>query len=133
MSEPTAAEAEQSAVTKVHRAELVKRILIVVTALMVALTLLLLVVLIGQIRATQQSGSPVLKAIQRQNDTITDCTQPTGACYEDGQDRTTAVLSSAQQIIVLAAACAVDVTPAQSVDARIADITACITKRLTAP
>lgn len=75
------------------------------------------------IRKTQTERGETLTVIK-------DCTQVGGKCYERGQKQTAGVLASAQQIIVLAAACAVDVTPSQSVAERQAQIGSCITKRL---
>lgn len=133
--------------TKVARAELMKRVLIVVTAVMVTVLLISQAVLISQIRATQQTGSPVLKAILGQqddikvaakaatstNEQILDCLDPGGKCFEESQRRSADVLAQVQLIIVLAAACAADVTGDQSVEQRQDSITACIAKRLAEP
>lgn len=105
---------------KVARAELMKRVLIVVTALMVTALLVLLLTLISQVRATQQSGSPVLKAIIGQqddikaaakastetNDQILDCLSPQGACYAESQKRSAGFIASVNEITAYAAVCA---------------------------
>lgn len=140
--------------SKIARAELWKRILIVVTAVMVTAVIVLLVVVLSRvsdvvqaIRDTQQSGSPAVKAAtsaatsaqdaaeasQATNDQILDCLTPEGLCYQRGQQQTIDTLASVQRIIVLAAACAVDVTGSESVVEREAAITACVTDQLTTP
>lgn len=75
------------------------------------------------IRTAQVGNGETLRIVR-------DCTQLGGTCYTRGKKETAGVLASAQQIIVYAAACAVDVTTAQSVDRRIADITTCVSHRL---
>lgn len=90
-------------------------------------------VLLGQIRSTQLEGTPTGKKLLASAETIEDCTTPGGKCYERGQRQTAQILSSAQRIILLSAACSVDLDPAQPVDRRVRDITDCVTKRLTAP
>lgn len=86
---------------KVARAELVKRVLIVVTAFMVGTVLLGMFVLLDEVRSTQQTGSPTLKAIAAQQDdievaakagadvnaTLADCLTPGGECYERSAER----------------------------------------------
>jgi hypothetical protein len=64
--------------------------------------------------------------------TVKDCTDPKGKCYRDGQRRTAEAVSDLSRIIILAAACAVDVTPSDSIVERQAAITTCITKRIAA-
>jgi hypothetical protein len=84
------------------------------------------------IRTTQTSR---LKQAETNDTTLTiirDCTQPKGKCYERGQEATAQVLADVTSVIVLAAACAVDVNPGQSVAQRQDAITACITNRLAA-
>lgn len=58
------------AARRVARAELMKRVLIVVTAVLVAIVLLQQARLLGAIRDTQQTGSPTLRAISEQQDDI---------------------------------------------------------------
>lgn len=126
---------------KVARAELVKRILIVVTAIMVATVLVLLLVLIGKIRATQQTGSPVLRAISAQqtdikrgadaaqatNERILDCLEPAGECYQRSQQQTGDAVASINEISQYAAVCA-DRPGSQSLD----EIRRCIADLITA-
>lgn len=128
MSEGT----DPRALAKATRAELMKRILIVVTAVMVATVLGLLLVVLGQVRATQLEGTPTGRKLVRSADKIIDCTDPEGDCYQENQENTAELLGTVQRIIVLAAACAVDVTPAQSVEEREAAITVCVTKQFAA-
>lgn len=127
--------------TKVARAELMKRVLIVVTAGMVAIVLVLLLVLISQIRATQQTGSPILRAVlgqqgdikraadaaQETNDRILDCLDPDGGCYKDSQQRSTDTVASINRIAEYAAVCA-DRPGSQSLQA----IRLCIADFITA-
>lgn len=99
------------------------------TGIILALAALASVVLfcaygIYAIRATQNERGETLTVIK-------DCTQVGGECYERGQRQNADVLASAQVIVVLAAACAVDVTASQTVNERQAQISSCITKRLT--
>lgn len=116
--------------TKVARAELMKRVLIVVTAVMVAAVLVLLVVLIGRVRGTQVDNT--VKADKRDEvlAAIKDCTELSGDCYQRSQARTAEVVGDIGRYIVLASACAADVSATMPVDERIADITKCVTKRL---
>lgn len=130
---------EQMTRTKVARAELLKRVLIVVTTLLVLLCLVLLLMLIGQVRATQQNGSPAVKAArdaaqaaEATNDQILDCLQPSGECFKESQRRNAEVLGSVQRIIFLSAACSADLDPNASVDARVRIISDCVTERLAA-
>lgn len=106
--------------TKVARAELVKRILIIATFAMVTVVLVLLLVVVSQIRATQQTGSPILKAVvgqnadikraanaaQDTNEQILDCLDPAGQCYKDSQARSGDAVSSINELSQYAAVCA---------------------------
>lgn len=58
------------AIKKVARAELLKRVLIIITAIFVAIILVLVLVTLDAIRSTQQQGSPTLRAIKEQQDDI---------------------------------------------------------------
>ncbi len=78
----------------------------------------------GESRESQVKANDQTLAI------IKDCTQVGGKCYERGQQQTRDVLTAAQRIIILAAACSAEVPTASTVDARIAAITDCVTKRL---
>lgn len=95
--------------------------------------LLAAIAVIGQIRSTQIEGTPTGKKLVTSADRILDCTEPKGECYRRSQRQTADILISAQRIIILSAACSTDLDPAASVDERIAAISACVTKRLTAP
>lgn len=73
----TAAVAQQ-----VARAELMKRVLIVITTILVTAVLFLILVVLSAVRdtltavrSTQETGSPVLKAIQDQQDDIEDAAE----------------------------------------------------------
>lgn len=116
----TQAELDADALAKATRAERVKRVLITGTAFTTAAILVLLLVLISQVRATQQTGSPVLRAIQGQqtdikraadaasetNDQILDCLDPEGECYQRSQENTGGVVASINEITQYAAVCA---------------------------
>lgn len=80
----------------------------------------------GESRESQVEANDQTLAI------IKDCTQVSGKCYQRGQRRTAQVLSSAQKIIIISAACSASVDTTLTVDQRIAEITACVTERLTA-
>ena len=126
--------------SRVARAELMKRVLIVVTAVMVTIVLVLLLVLIGRIRATQQTGSPVLKAIlgqqadikraadtsQSTNEKILDCLDPGGQCYRESQQRSAQFIASINEISQYAAVCA-DKPGSQSLE----EIRRCIAEFIT--
>lgn len=106
--------------SRVARAELMKRILIVATFGMVTVVLVLILVIISQIRATQQTGSPILKAVlgqqadikraadnaQDTNDQILDCLDPDGQCYKESQERTGQSVASINEVTYYAAVCA---------------------------
>jgi hypothetical protein len=132
--------------TAVARAELMKRVLIVITAIMVATALVLILVtlfrvgdVIDEIRATQQSGSPAVKAAtdaaesaqeaaessKATNDQILDCLQPTGVCYQDSQQRTAALVTNFNRVVIYAAACA-----SGPVKLTVEEIQACVIGRL---
>jgi predicted PurR-regulated permease PerM len=112
---------------KVARAELVKRVLITVTTLLVGVILIVVTVLVGRvsdvvtaIRETQQEGSPVLKAISAQqddikraadsaqetNEQVLDCLEPEGVCYQESQKRTADLVTNFNRVVIYAAACA---------------------------
>lgn len=55
------------------------------------------------IRQTQVDNHELL-------DTIQDCTQPTGRCFRDGEDRTGTAVASINRVVILAAACAIGKT-----------------------
>lgn len=127
--------------TKVARAELVKRILIIATFAMVTVVLVLLLVVVSQIRATQQTGSPILKAVvgqnadikraanaaQDTNEQILDCLDPAGQCYKDSQKRSSQSIASINEITYYAAVCA-DRPGSQTLD----EIRLCVGDLLTA-
>jgi hypothetical protein len=87
-------------------------------------SLLVGVVVIAQVRVDQESNSKTLRIIE-------DCTQPTGECFKDGQRRTAKAVGDINTVIITAAACAAGVDPSAPVDRRLADITKCVTERLT--
>lgn len=91
----------QEVQVKVARAELIKRVLIVVTTVVVSVSLVMTYFTlrnsadtVNAIRATQTKGSPLLLAIQSAvdaaistNEQIADCLEPTGDCYHRSQQR----------------------------------------------
>lgn len=60
---------------------------------------------------------------------IADCIKPTGKCFRDNQDRTKAVLSQFEKVIILAATCAPDYVQLPFEARRVA-IEKCITDNL---
>lgn len=106
---------------------------------LVLAALLSVPVLTAQIRTTQLEGTPTGKKLVAASERILDCTEagsetePAGDCYRRSQEQTAAILTSAQRIVILSAACAVDVDATQPIQARIQQITDCVTRRLSAP
>lgn len=91
----------------------------------------------GQIRDAQVERQPqnekndqTLAAVKRGNQRVKGCVTPGGECYERGQQQSRDVLASAQRIIVVSAACSIDLDPADSVETRVQQITSCVTQRL---
>jgi hypothetical protein len=116
--------------TKVARAELMKRVLIVVTAVMVAVCFALLLVLLGRVRGTQVDNTNKADARDATLLAIQDCTQPSGECFRRGQERTASAVASIQQIIVLSAACSARVPADEPIAQRVAAITECVNRGL---
>lgn len=137
----TRAEEDRVVANKVARAELMKRILIVVTAFIVTLTLIGVVVVLNAVRDTQQEGSPTLKAITEQQDDIEtaanastellelilECLEPTSECAKE-----TAAKDAEQQgeyiAAVIAAAYCVHQKLPEPYD--IEELTACVGRLL---
>lgn len=138
---------DQQAITKTARAELVKRVLIAVTALMVAAAIVIMLVAVYRIgdvltavRETQQSGSPAVKAATRAaesaktaaeastetNDQILDCLNPTGECFKESQRRT----ADFGRLQVLAVVCATGIDATLPFDRRLALVNECVTEGL---
>ncbi len=90
-----------------------------------------------EIRTTQLEGTPTGKRLLESSDRILDCTEPgdedtpAGQCYKRSQRQTAQILSSAQRIIILSAACSADLDPTLTVDQRVTAITGCVVERLT--
>jgi hypothetical protein len=93
-------------------------------------------VLLSQVRQTQLEGTPTGKKLVASADRILDCTDAggdghrPGKCFQQSQKRTAEVLASVQRIILLSAVCAVDLDPDATVEQRVQQITACVTRRL---
>jgi hypothetical protein len=111
---------------KVARAELMKRVLIVVTtALVIAVLVLVYLTLdatktaVGEIRATQTEGSPVLKAIADQqddieaavkastalNEAVLPCFDPTSECAKEGAAQEAARAGAYNAAVIAAQFC----------------------------
>ena len=119
------------------RASFWTRLFLVMVSLLLVAAIVTIVVLLATIRGTQLDGTPTGKKLVASADRILDCTEPgdgkkkpAGDCYRRSQRQTADILTSAQRIIILSAACSTDLDPAASVDERIAAITVCVTKRL---
>lgn len=105
---------------RIARAELMKRALILSTAVLVTVVLIVLLWVVALIRSTQQTGSPVLQAIGRQqddigraadaavstNDQILDCLTPGGKCYEQSRTNSKTTVASINEVTAYAAVCA---------------------------
>lgn len=127
--------------TRVARAELWKRILIVVIAVIVTALLVLNVLLLGAIRDTQQTGSPTLRAIAAQQDDIEDaahaatslntlvldCFDPASECAKETAAREAAQAGAYNAAVIAAQYCADRVLPENYT---LADITRCVGQRL---
>lgn len=112
-----------------------RQVLYGLVALAVGLLLamvLSLPIITAQIRATQVDNTQKSDARDETLEIIKDCTQVGGRCYQRGERRTADVLASAQRIILISAACAVDLNPSDPVDVRVQQITSCVTDRLAA-
>lgn len=71
--------------------------------------------LVGSIRHQQQSNVSTLTSTQqaardaaRTARLVKSCVDPDGQCFKDAQSKTAAAVASINQVVVLAAACAVD-------------------------
>lgn len=98
---------------------------------------LALAILLGFAAYTSYTSSRSLQAIEDGQksghtllNTINDCTQPTGKCYKRGQRRTASAVSSINQVVILAAACASGLPPGLTVESRQAEIQTCVINRL---
>lgn len=105
---------------RVARAELVKRALILTTTVLVAVLLVTQWRTVALIRSTQQTGSPVLQAIGKQNDDIQrgteasvstneqilDCLTPGGECFERSRTNSSNTVASINEVTAYAAVCA---------------------------
>lgn len=103
---------------RVARAELVTRLFIVTLVVLLVAALATVVILVGQIRATQTRNSPVLHVIQ-------DCTQPSGACYKRGQQQTAKVVGNIGTNTAVIVVCALEVPKGTPVPVAIRLVTAC--------
>lgn len=108
---------------RVVRYEFVKRVLIVVTAVMVATCLGILITLAAQSAHRGKENRETLT-------TIRDCTQPSGECYLRGKRQTADAVSNINTVIILAAACSAGLPPNLSVEQRQTDISTCVIDRL---
>lgn len=126
--------------TRVARAELMKRVLIVVTTVMVAAALVLSLVILFQVRATQQAGSPAVKAARdaaeaarATNKQILDCLDPKGdedSCYQRSQDQTADAVGQIGAGNILAVVCALQVPNGTPLDAALEQVTNCVSAKL---
>jgi hypothetical protein len=130
-------EGERQQARRVARSEFVTRLFILVGAVFLAGSMVTNVVLSVAIRQTQLDGTPVGKKLVESADRILDCTEAggpgrkPGACYTRSQTQARDVLASAQRIILISAACAVELNPSDPVEVRVQQITTCVTERLT--
>lgn len=108
------------------RADLWKRIVIVLALLFTASGLIVNLVTVVLIRQTQQDGSPILKEVIALSETISSCVTPGKPCYDNGQARTGKAVESINKITTLAIACA-DEAGVQTLE----EIRACVLKNLS--
>jgi hypothetical protein len=109
-----------------------RRVRGVLVALLIATCVILVVQRIAQtaqlaseIRSSQVTNTQTLNNSDQVLKVIKDCTQPSGECYQRAQDRTAAAVSSINQVVILAAACAGQ-RPGQTV----VEIQNCVINRL---
>jgi len=107
------------------RYEFVKRAGILFTAVAVTVCLAVLAVITAQNSQRGKENRELLNTIQ-------DCTQPTGDCYQRGQKRTASAVSDINRVIILAAACSAGLPRDLSVEQRQAQIQTCVIDRLAA-
>lgn len=109
-----------------HQQVLKITLISITTVLMIAI-LGIQFYLVGAIRETQQSGSPLLKEVQEATKAIQGCTTPGESCYERGDDTATRAIVEVNRIITLTIVCA-DQTGSQSLP----EISKCVTEQLEA-
>lgn len=83
--------------------------------------------LVEEIRRAQVTNTQTLNNSDETLQVVKDCTQPTGQCFKDGQARTAEAVSSINQVVILAAACA-----SQEHGQTVATIQQCVIDRLAA-
>lgn len=109
MSEHTI-ELDDDLVKKTARYEFFRRLTIVLALFLLVATLVTTVVCVILIRGTQQTGSPILKAVLEGQDQIKECTTPGYECFDEGQRRQADVIGDPpgpiNTVIVKAVSCA---------------------------
>jgi hypothetical protein len=91
-------------------------------------SLLLGVVVVGQIRAAQVGRTPQNEKNDETLALIKDCTEPAGDCFKKAQARTAKAVGDINRVIVIAAACA-----SKPVEQSVTEIADCVTRRLANP
>lgn len=91
----------------------------------------------SEIRATQQAGSPAVKAAidaaesaDAGTDYIKDCVEAGGECYKDNQRRSADAIASLNQVAILASGCAAGFAELPP-DRRVAETQQCVITRLS--
>jgi hypothetical protein len=118
------------ATAKVARAEKVKRILIVVTTVVVLAILGLCLVIVGQVRNTQVDRLPQTEKNDATLALIKDCTEPSGECFKRSQRRTAKAVTQIGAGNILAVVCALDVPDDTPTNVALELVTECVTARL---
>lgn len=138
----------QAVAVKVARAELMKRVLITLTSVLVGAVLVIVVYILNtvqtaveEIRATQEVGSPALTAIANQQDDIEaaakaavatnnfilDCTRPEGECAKESAAREAAQRGAYNAAVIAAHYCTDQILPPVYT---LAELTECVVARL---
>lgn len=110
------------------RRELLRRFILLALVLFAAGVGFGLLGLSLQIRQTQTDGTPTGRRIVSLQETINDCVNPEGACYQRSQKRTADVVSALNDGALFAVLC-VQRNPAvvnQPVEVAVAQIKACV-------
>lgn len=111
---------DRVATARVARAELIKRVLIALTAVLVVFLVALVLVLLSRVSEQSQDNARLLAIIE-------DCTNPTGACAKRGQESTETAVATINEIALYAAACA-----DRPGDQTLAEIKRCVEDLITA-
>lgn len=81
-------------------------VVVIVMSIFVTISFLKQGVTTEAIRETQQEGSPLVQRLSQVSETIEDCVNPSGKCFQDGAKRTSAAVESIGDIVAITIVCA---------------------------